>query len=156
MIHCITYHDHVIVKMITSVYSITTTLTHLQPHQVKTGAEMATNRRKRASTQSNRAAERHKSKNKNSTSTHPLPAKPSTTASTVSVLLQPPKKWTARHLEATRLKLNDNALSSTVSSNDHIPRDVSFWTRMYRRLLVHDRDQGLFLRFPSHSQGREY
>ena len=110
---------------------------------------MTTNKNKRkrgkASRQSNRAAKRRKSKKENNTSAHSLPAKPATT---VLMLLQPPKKWTSRHLEVTRLKLRDDVSSSTITGDGHIPRDVLFWTRVYRRLFFWHCDQGLFLLLP--------
>lgn len=113
--------------------------------------EMTTNRNKRkrgrTSIQSSRVAKRRKTKNENTTSAHSLPAM---SATTVLMLLQPPKKWTSRHLEATRLKLCDNALSYTIAGDDHIPRDVSFWTRVYRRLFVQHPDQGLSVVLATH------
>lgn len=118
---------------------------------------MTTKRHKRASKQGNRATKRRKSKNGASQAAiqapRSLPTKPSTV---VSMLLQPPKNWTPRHLQVARLKLVDNALPSTIA--DDLPRDVdaglSFCTRLYRRLFVRDRDQGLYMCFYPQSKAK--
>lgn len=98
-------------------------------------------KRRRASRKSSRATKLRKTKNENTTA-QTLPEKPATT---VLMLLQHPKKWAFRHLEVTRMKLCDDALSSTIAGDDHIPRDALFWTRVYRHLFFWNRDQGLFL-----------
>lgn len=110
--------------------------------------DMTTNRRKEMSKQNPRIIKRGRSKNVTfqaaiKAGTKSSPATPSTV---VSMLLQPPKKWTPGHLKAARLKLSHNFLLSTIAG-DYVPRDIEagllFFTRIYHHFLVKDRDHGL-------------
>lgn len=54
----------------------------------------------------------------------------------VRMLLQPPRKWTLKHLEVARLKLVDNALPAEIAGDFFVPKDGDAGTSPSNKILA--------------------